>query len=363
MLKQVDGFTSFASSLASFSAQRRCMNGQIPESSEPFFVLRSKIGTSNTRCFLEQGAGEKQRWTQDCDDERFAFDVPSALEDTEELSSLMCASSTSPAAVFGSPLSDADKQRNKEIIRAMKSHVFDTFFPGEGISRAFARFYALETIARMPYFSYVSVLHLFETFGWWRRADYMKLHFAESFNELHHLLIMEELGGSDKWSDRFIAQHIAFGYYWMVVALYIFNPAAAYNLNEAVEEEAAETYTAFIQQHADYLQSQPAPSIAVKYYSGNDLYMFDTMQNLCFKATGITQSDGMVNADDGRRRPVMKTLYDAFVAVRDDEIEHAKTMAYLQHDNDRAGHDSPTVTIRTTASTKEDVQNSNLKPW
>jgi hypothetical protein len=37
------------------------------------------------------------------------------------------------------------------------------------------------------------VLHMYESFGWWRRADYLKVHFAESWNELHHLLTMEVL--------------------------------------------------------------------------------------------------------------------------------------------------------------------------
>jgi len=39
--------------------------------------------------------------------------------------------------------------------------------------------------------AFMSVLHMYETFGWWRRADYLKVHFAESWNEMHHLLIME----------------------------------------------------------------------------------------------------------------------------------------------------------------------------
>lgn len=39
--------------------------------------------------------------------------------------------------------------------------------------------------------AFISVLHMYESFGWWRRADYMKVHFAESWNEMHHLLIME----------------------------------------------------------------------------------------------------------------------------------------------------------------------------
>ena len=64
--------------------------------------------------------------------------------------------------------------------------------------RPYPRFYVLETVARIPYFAYMSVLHLYETLGWWRKADWLKIHFAQSWNELHHLLIMEALEG-----DRF----------------------------------------------------------------------------------------------------------------------------------------------------------------
>lgn len=39
--------------------------------------------------------------------------------------------------------------------------------------------------------AFMSVLHMYESFGWWRRSDYLKVHFAESWNEMHHLLIME----------------------------------------------------------------------------------------------------------------------------------------------------------------------------
>ena len=37
------------------------------------------------------------------------------------------------------------------------------------------RFFFLETVARMPYFSYVSMLHLYETLGFWRRAQYLPI--------------------------------------------------------------------------------------------------------------------------------------------------------------------------------------------
>ena len=39
------------------------------------------------------------------------------------------------------------------------------------------------------------------------------MHFAEEWNEAHHLLIMESLGGDQAWVDRFIAQHAAVVYY------------------------------------------------------------------------------------------------------------------------------------------------------
>jgi hypothetical protein len=225
-----------------------------------------------------------------------------------------------PATVFGSPIDDHTRERNILLVRSLKSFLFDVIFQGTSVDRAYARFYALETIARMPYFSYLSVLHLFETLGLWRRADYLKVHFAESWNELHHLLIMEELGGNAQWKDRWVAQHVAFFYYWIVVGLYVANPTLAYNLNQAVEEEAFETYDKFIAANQEYLKELPAPIQAVKYYSGNDLYLFDAMH--------LTASSN----EREIRRPAMKSLYDCFVAIRDDEAEHVKTMAHLQNE-------------------------------
>ena len=149
-----------------------------------------------------------------------------------------------------------------------------------------------------------------------------KVHFSESWNEQHHLLIMEEMGGSDRWADRFVAQHIAVFYYWTVVVAYMYNPTFAYNLNQAVEEEAYASYAGFVESNETFLKSQPAPTAAKKYYTGKDLYLFDAM-HLQAARGGPT------------RRPKMDTLYDAIVAIRDDELEHVKTMAYLQDDASR----------------------------
>lgn len=64
-------------------------------------------------------------------------------------------------------------------------------------NRPIQRFWFLETVARMPYFSYISMLHLYESLGWWRAgAELRKIHFAEEWNELHHLQVW--VGSGDR---------------------------------------------------------------------------------------------------------------------------------------------------------------------
>jgi len=240
-----------------------------------------------------------------------------------------------PSSEFGRPLNEATQNFNKAAIAIIKNSIFDTIYASnpssdrdECLSRSYARFYALETIARAPYFSYLSVLHLYETLGWWRRSSYLKLHFCESWNELHHLLIMEELGGNLRWIDQFFAQHIAFFYYWFVVTCYMFNPTLAYNLNQAVEEHAYETYDAFLNMFESELKEKDAPEVARKYYRDGDLYLFDEMHTCTRSGSMSIQGDD--SASPPFRRPKVDTLYDVFVAIREDEKEHVRTMEYLQ---------------------------------
>ncbi|KAM0868974.1 hypothetical protein ACQ4PT_040970 [Festuca glaucescens] len=193
--------------------------------------------------------------------------------------------------------------------------------------RDYARFFVLETIARVPYFAFISVLHLYETFGWWRRADYIKVHFAESMNEFHHLLIMEELGGNSVWVDRFLARFSAFFYYFMTVAMYMLSPRMAYHFSECVERHAYSTYDKFLKLNGEELKKLPAPEAAINYYMNEDLYLFDE-----FQTSRVPCS----------RRPKVDNLYDVFVNIRDDEAEHCKTMKACQtHGNLRSPHSVP----------------------
>ena len=177
----------------------------------------------------------------------------------------------------------------------------------------FARFYVLETVARVPYFAYISVLHLYESIGRHNRAAWMKVHFAEADNELHHLLIMEALGGDAEWADRWFAQHSALAYYWACVVLYLWHPRAAYHVMSLIEQHAYATYDEYIACNADWLKTQPAPAIAKEYYESPDLYLFDSIHT----------------TTNAARRPRIQSLLDTFVNIRDDEQQHAATMKSL----------------------------------
>jgi ubiquinol oxidase len=227
----------------------------------------------------------------------------------------------------------------KLIIRAIVSSlvfVTDVIYR----DRPYPRFWVLETIARVPYFAYLSVLHLYETLGYWRKADWLKIHFSETWNELHHLLIMESLGGNEHWIDRFIAQHLALAYYWVVVPLYMVLPKYAYYMMELIEQHAHHTYETFLFAQGEELKLKPAPQIAVNYYRDGDLYMFDEFQ------TGTIPES---------RRPKVDNLYDVFVNIRDDEWEHVKTMVACQKADAKNTFQSPHTAIYLSSNKSENT--------
>ena len=180
--------------------------------------------------------------------------------------------------------------------------------------RPIQRFWFLEIIARIPYFSYVSMLHLYESLGWWRACELRRVHNAEEWNELHHLLIMESLGGNKLWSDRFLGYHVAILYYWSLVTVYFFSPRIAYQFMELLEAHAVDTYSTFVKENQSALQKLPPPPIARSYYKTGDLYFFDDFQQ----------------RTPGSRRPLCETLYDVFKNISEDEAEHVKTMKACQ---------------------------------
>ncbi|KAI4311940.1 hypothetical protein MLD38_036803 [Melastoma candidum] len=83
------------------------------------------------------------------------------------------------------------------------------------------------------------------------------------------------------------------------------------HFSECVESHAFSTYDKFLNAQGEELKKLPARDVAVKYYTGDDLYLFDE-----FQTSRPPQS----------RRPKIRNLYDVFFNIRDDEAEHCNTM-------------------------------------
>merc|ERR1712127_852666 len=184
-------------------------------------------------------------------------------------------------------------------------YLLDYVFDGKYVP---SRFYLLETVARMPYFSYIAMLHLYETLGWWRRsADVKRVHFAEEWNEFHHLLIMESLGGDQPYWVRFMAQHSALAYYIALCMLWMMSPSLSYKFSEMLETHAVDTYGQFVDENKEKLKELPPSLVAVEYYTvGVSDPMF-----------GEYQTASVSNPHRGVRKPGtnMRSLYDVFVAI------------------------------------------------
>lgn len=111
------------------------------------------------------------------------------------------------------------------------------------------------------------MLHLYETLGFWRRsADVKRIHFAEELNEYRHLLIMESLGGDQAWWVRFVAQHSAVVYYFVLCFLFAVSPTLSYRFSELLETHAVNTYSVLLSNNEELLKSLPPSRAAIEYY-------------------------------------------------------------------------------------------------
>ena len=138
------------------------------------------------------------------------------------------------------------------------------------------RFWFLENVARMPYFSYVACIHFYETIGVWSPdADLRQNHYEQEINETNHLIVMDALGGGEEWYVRFLARHAAMSYYLVLLALYFSSPDIAYKCSELLEMHAVDTYLAFLNENHELLKKTKTPKHLKKKFKGARSTMFD----------------------------------------------------------------------------------------
>jgi ubiquinol oxidase len=195
---------------------------------------------------------------------------------------------------------------NKIVLILVNSlvKIMDFLFPDP-----YRHFFVLETVARIPYFSYLSVLHLYQSLGKHPSLELLDLHYKETVNEEYHLLIMEELGGNKNWFDRLIARFIGVVYYWFMVILYLIFPSSGYFMMEQIEAHATKSYTKFLKSEGEALKNQKAGKIALRYY--------------------FSEKARMTSNQESSNQDI--SLYEIFKSIRDDEIEHCKKMNFCSN--------------------------------
>ncbi len=179
--------------------------------------------------------------------------------------------------------------------------------------RPFSRFYVLETLACVPYYAHLSVLSIYKKFGFERQGDALKMHFLDSWNEFHHLLIMETLEGDKFWYDRLLARFITVVYYWLLVLVDLVNPQEIYGLIELVARHAYDDYSKFLDECEKELIILPAPKLV----------------------GGLFLDALPLDDKTAEHIPSATNLYDVFAAIRDQEIEHVKMMQECRESNAR----------------------------
>lgn len=130
---------------------------------------------------------------------------------------------------------------------------------------------ALEIIARTAYTAEESACHFLETVGMDRtgkiRETLELARWQDTNEQMHEDVFGRDLGGLQRWIDRFLSRHVAFVIYWVFAVLTLLNHEFAALLGEAVEVEAVKTYTRMLQEQPQEWLDQPATRGALDYWA------------------------------------------------------------------------------------------------
>jgi hypothetical protein len=159
---------------------------------------------------------------------------------------------------FDERLSAASPRRHYSRSARALFAVMDRLY---GKERTLPKFRVLELVARVPYqawenVAYVAVTHTARAPGFARRVfDTVRLARWEQDNEQWHLLILEELTAADRqtfFRYRVVPQMLAFVYYQLSWATYVFKPAWSYRLNADFEDHAEHEYAYLVAEHPEW---------------------------------------------------------------------------------------------------------------
>jgi ubiquinol oxidase len=237
---------------------------------------------------------------------------------------------------------ETSQRGKKPTTKASSSY---TASVGIGEELHFERFYVLESLARAPYFAYLDVNQWQEVLRY-KEVEHQQQRDDNDYDDYeikmattqyraennplssHHrtLSILKSCLGDDNrsWKETSVAHSVAFVYYWYAVFLCLLNNEQALNhLNELIEEYRYQTYDEFLSNQERRLKSIPVPAIARTHYERN--YRNNAISN------AGSDSYNMKNKEDLPRAHRLRSLYDVFRNIRDDEKKHQMVSKHMYY--------------------------------
>ncbi|MBX9906276.1 hypothetical protein K2X96_00050 [Patescibacteria group bacterium] len=169
-----------------------------------------------------------------------------------------------------------------------------------GKEPSYLKFRAIEVIARVPYYSWISASYTMLTFFYNDPAKAMKLSEVEKYarlaedNETMHVVVISELAQKEGKvgfvRHTLIPMLFAFFYFWSSYILFLLYPRYSYELNYFFENHAFDQYDRFLEMYREELKQKTISSDFLNWYG---------------------------------RSP--RTQYEFFMSVRNDEIIHRNT--------------------------------------
>ncbi len=161
-----------------------------------------------------------------------------------------------------------------------------------GHKPSYAKFKAIEVIARIPYQSWELGVYTILTalYSNERRAiDLAKLNAFSRIaqdNETMHVVVLSQivqrLRCEGFFRHTFIPFLFAFFYFWIVYILFLFSRRAALDLNYLFESHAYAQYSEFLQNEGDRLKQTPITSDFLAFYGRNvrnEYEFFESIRN------------------------------------------------------------------------------------
>ena len=161
-----------------------------------------------------------------------------------------------------------------------------------GSKPAYAKFKAIEVIARIPYQSWESAAYTLLSALYGDERFAIRLcqitafsRFAQD-NETMHVVVNSHITQRHKcegfFRHTFIPIVFAFFYFWVAYILYLCSHKAALELNYLFESHAYDQYSEFLEKNESYLKQQPLVSEFLQFYGREvrtEYEFFETVRN------------------------------------------------------------------------------------